>query len=544
LKNPGFLIQSEQLNFCGESEMKKFNITGTCIPTRHYMVDTTENIQETIALIENGEYFIINRPRQYGKTTTFYLIKQELLKKDEYLPIKLSFEGIGDSPFESKGVFCPFFLDYLSNDSLVLEKGYDKVFNKYAKDIDDFGALSKALAKAIKEIGKKVVLMIDEVDKSSNNQIFLHFLGMLREKYLKAAEGDDTTFHSVVLAGVHDVKTLKIKLRSDEERKLNSPWNIATEYKVDMSFKPKQIETILNQYIGQTGRSMDVEGVAQKIYFWTNGYPFLVSKLCKMIDEEFLPGRENKNWEISDVDNAVRQLLTESNTLFDDLGKNLENNKELSDFIKMIVVGGRDSQFVLLDPIINLASIYGIIANKDGRVVIHNKIFAELISSYFASKIMRESFDNPVASNAVQERFLKSCGRLDMEKVVLKFQEVIKEKYSNSDLLKSDEFLEKDLRLLFLVFLKPIINGIGFSFKEVETGAEKRLDIVVVFRDEKFVIELKVWYGQKYHEEGKQRLENYMKAESVDKGFMLIMDKRRSKEFVSEVEDGILMVWI
>ena len=110
--------------------------------------------------------------------------------------------------------------------------------------------------------------------------------------------------------------------------------------------------------------------------------------------------------------------------------------------------------------------------------------------------------------------------------------------------MKSAEFLEKDLRLLFLVFLKPIINGIGFSFKEVEIGAEKRLDIVVVFMDEKFIIELKVWYGEKYHIEGKERLKNYMKAENVNKGYMLIMDKRRSKEFVSEIEEEILMVWI
>jgi len=155
---------------------------------------------------------------------------------------------------------------------------------------------------------------------------------------------------------------------------------------------------------------------------------------------------------------------------------------------------------------------------------------------------MRTEKNNPVISNAVQERYIKTDGNLDMNKVILKFQEVIREKYSQSDVLKSDEFLEKNLRMLFLVFLKPIINGIGFSFKEVETGAEKRLDIVVVFKEQKFIIELKVWNGPTYHEKGKVRMKEYMIAESVDEGYMLIVDKRRSKEFVSEVEDGILMV--
>lgn len=61
---------------------KKFNITGICIPKRHYMVDISAKLKKIVNLIEDEEYFIINRPRQYGKTTTLYLL-EEFLKKDE-----------------------------------------------------------------------------------------------------------------------------------------------------------------------------------------------------------------------------------------------------------------------------------------------------------------------------------------------------------------------------------------------------------------------------------------------------------------------------
>lgn len=44
---------------------KKFNVTGTCIPEMHYMVDTSDKINRIMNLVENEEYFIINRPRQY-----------------------------------------------------------------------------------------------------------------------------------------------------------------------------------------------------------------------------------------------------------------------------------------------------------------------------------------------------------------------------------------------------------------------------------------------------------------------------------------------
>ena len=49
--------------------------------------------------------------------------------------------------------------------------------------------------------------MIDEVDKNSDNQVFLGFLGLLRTKYLAQAGDMDTSFQSVILAGVYDIKT-------------------------------------------------------------------------------------------------------------------------------------------------------------------------------------------------------------------------------------------------------------------------------------------------------------------------------------------------
>jgi len=43
---------------------KTFNITGTCIPERHYMADIVDKLDKTMAMIAGGDYFTINRPRQ------------------------------------------------------------------------------------------------------------------------------------------------------------------------------------------------------------------------------------------------------------------------------------------------------------------------------------------------------------------------------------------------------------------------------------------------------------------------------------------------
>lgn len=51
--------------------MKRFRTTGVCNPSIQYMVDISDKVKEAKKLVEDNEYFIINRPRQYGKTTIY-----------------------------------------------------------------------------------------------------------------------------------------------------------------------------------------------------------------------------------------------------------------------------------------------------------------------------------------------------------------------------------------------------------------------------------------------------------------------------------------
>jgi hypothetical protein len=44
---------------------KEFNVTGRCYSHLHYMADTTAKNNEALKLIEKGQYFAINRPRQF-----------------------------------------------------------------------------------------------------------------------------------------------------------------------------------------------------------------------------------------------------------------------------------------------------------------------------------------------------------------------------------------------------------------------------------------------------------------------------------------------
>ena len=68
------------------------------------MVDISGKLAQIKEMIDYGDYFTINRARQYGKTTTLSLLEEML--KGEYIVASISFEGLGDERFESAAAFC------------------------------------------------------------------------------------------------------------------------------------------------------------------------------------------------------------------------------------------------------------------------------------------------------------------------------------------------------------------------------------------------------------------------------------------------------
>lgn len=264
--------------------------------------------------------------------------------------------------------------------------------------------------------------MIDEVDKSSNNQLFLSFLGMLRNKYLLRNASKDYTFYSVILAGVHDVKSLKFKIRPEDEHKYNSPWNIASDFDVDMSFLVQEISTMLDDYIQNKGVILDKTYCSERLYFYTSGYLFLVSKICKIIDEKIM--HENKlKWEKEYIDIAVKELLKDRNTNFDSLIKNIENNNDLKELVKKIILDGYEIIYNEDNFIINMAIMYGIFKNSNGKVKIHNRIYEQRIYNYMSS-LIETSTDLGFYNE--RTKFININGDLDVEKILIKFQEFMK----------------------------------------------------------------------------------------------------------------------
>ena len=236
----------------------------------------------------------------------------------------------------------------------------------------------------------------------------------------------DKTFYSVILSGVHDVKNLKLKLRDDEEHKYNSPWNIASEFKVDFELEVDQIASMLNEYQEDRTIDLDLDYFAEKMHYYTSGHPFLVSKLAEIIAEEIL--RENESsWNQEYLEQAVKIILAKDLPNFETLIKNIENNNDLEDICIDLIVDGRKITYNLDNPTIEKGELYGIFKNDNGSLKIHNRIYEQRIYNYLISKI-----ENSMEGDAFDFRdsFIDN-GQLNLKAVLERFQVFIKEQYSD-----------------------------------------------------------------------------------------------------------------
>jgi hypothetical protein len=360
--------------------------------------------------------------------------------------------------------------------------------------------------------------------------VFAAFLGLLRDKYLERNARGTATFHSVILAGVHDVKNLKKRIRPDSEHSYNSPWNIAVNFGVDLSFYAADIQTMLAQYEADHATGMDLSAVADRLHYYTGGYPFLVSRLCEIIHQHGLP------WTGDGVDQAEAALVKEENTLFDDLVKNLDQNPNYADLVRSILLWDARVTFTRYNPAIDLGAMYGVLTDAGGRISVANIIFETVIYDYFSS--LQEVHQLARLPQGDTSHVIRD-GRLDLDAVLDGFSQFMATEYRDQD----SSFIEHNARLLFLAFLSPIVNGMGNYAVERETRRSKRMDVTVFFGPEQYIVELKIWRGEAYEDQGIDQLAGYLKSQQQTTGWLLsFADQQRAPRRQQVIErDGVVI---
>ena len=56
------------------------------------------------------------------------------------------------------------------------------------------------------------------------------------------------------------------------------------------------------------------------------------------------------------------------------------------------------------------------------------------------------------------------------------------------------------------------------------------MDLVVTFGQQEFIIELKIWRGDKYEESGRDQLASYLATRNMDEGYLVTFDFSKNKK--------------
>ena len=512
--------------------MRRFGTQGRVYPERHYIVSRTTEIADFITRIKEGRYIVLFAPRQTGKTTFFRLALDALTAASSiYFPIQLNFEvykNLSPSDFydtfykrvqrEIEQVFRK--RGHAPSDALTRFLDNTKLTNHISM-MEFFEHFHSFLDRQYS--GQKVVLIIDEFDGIPQD-VLSDFLHTLRAIYLS----DETRCpHSVGIVGVKSITQLNY------DRSV-LPFNIQDEFHLP-NFTLQQVQELLAQYIDEVGQPF-VPEVIEALHKQTAGQPFLVNRFAQILTEELeIPKTETIT--MADFAKAHAFLLEENNTNLTHLTTNISRDARFESVLMRIASYDRGIQFTPRNEIISELASYGVIAKgADSMCEIVNPIYQQCIIQTFQPLINGlegEYFAQDTGADFID--YLTPTGRLEMGALLDNFQDFIA-RVGYRILQVPDTPQEFVGQYLLYTYLDQFVRIVGGGmYLEVQTG-RGRIDLLILHNSRKYIVETKIWEGERRYQSGKVQLAKYLKLEDAVEGYYVVFDHRTDPEPRVEIE--------
>ena len=518
--------------------MKTFGTQGPVKPEENYVVSRTKELAAFIDKVKKGKYIVLFAPRQTGKTT-FFRAAIDALIAEAYFPIQLNFELYVDYP--ASDFYVSFYKRLREEILSVLEKRGttpSKALNQFLENtkVTDQVLMMEFFKQLVRFLphhdnSQKVVLIIDEFDAIPQEAVrgFLHSL-----RYIYLSESDPRCPYSVGIVGVKNITQL------DYNRSI-SPFNIQDEFHLP-NFTPAQVHELLAQYTDEVGQAF-VPEVITAIHKQTAGQPFLVNRCAQLLTEEMgIPRPEPIT--IAHFAKAHTLLLRERNTNIEHLLTNIRRDRGFERLLMRIASYERGLPFSLDDELMNELAIYGVIAEgADGMCEIVNPIYQHRILQTFKPPF--NGLEDAYFSEENDDDFidyLTPTEVIEMDALLDNFQNFIA-RVGFRILQVPDTPQEYVGQHLLYAYLDHFVRVVGADmFLEVQTG-RGRIDLLVIHNQRKYIVETKIWEGNRYYQAGKQQLAAYLKLEDAQKGYYVVFDHRNKPEARVETEtvDGLTL---
>ena len=197
----------------------------------------------------------------------------------------------------------------------------------------------------------------------------------------------------------------------------------------------------------------------------------------------------------------------------------------------------RGVPFNLDNEIISELTMYGVITKSSDRMCeIVNPIYQHRIMQTFKPAINGlEEVYFPEDADKDFIDYLTSSGEIELEALLDNFKDFIAR--AGFRILQVPETPKEYVgQNLLYAYLDHFIRTINADmFLEVQTG-RGRIDLLILYNSRKYIVETKIWEGERYYQAGKKQLVAYLKSEKADAGYYVVFDHRTNPESRVETE--------
>ncbi|MDR2439803.1 MAG: hypothetical protein LBE12_10600, partial [Planctomycetaceae bacterium] len=283
------------------------------------------------------------------------------------------------------------------------------------------------------------------------------------------------------------------------------------------NFTKDEIVQLYRQHTDETGQIFD-NAAMELVWEQTQGQPWLVNAIAREVIVEILQSDYKKPVTSELVSQAIQNIILRRDTHIDSLLERLKEDR-VRKVIEPVIMGeilvGR-----LSDDFLYVKDL-GLIVETKGSIIPANPIYGEVIVRTLSYDTQQNLLQNHDSYH--MPRYLKD-GRIDVDFLMRDFQQFWRE---NGDIyIKQYTYKEAAPHLILMAFLQRVMNGGGQIFREMSAGSG-RLDLLLVYDDKKYPIELKIRYSEKYIEKGLEQTARYMDIHGCEEGWLVVFDQRK-----------------
>ena len=472
------------------------------------MLPPEERISEAVGpLIDEGQLFVVHAPRQTGKTTLLRALAQRLTAEGRYAALAMTVEVLQrvTDPVQANAELGT----RLAREAELLPEALRPPADAGAGEagLQSFGGL---LSRWAGRCPRPIALFVDEIDCLADD-VLLNVLRQLRAGYTSRPGAFP---HSVALVGLRDVRDFQVRLRADAESLgTASPFNVKSDSLTLRGFTAEEVRRLLAQHTEATGQAF-AEAAADLVWEMTRGQPWLVNAIARQLVRKEVPDRA-RGIEAEDVRRAVEALILRRDTHLDSLVDKLREAR-VRRVVEPILVGELLGSDVLNDDLMYVRDLGLIRIEPD--VAIANPIYREVIPRALTFVLQRTIPVEPAA-------YVGDDGGLDMDGVLRDFQGFFR-RHSEAWLGRYD-YREAGPHLVLMAYLQRVVNGGGRIDREFAVGSG-RADLVVHWRGRRYVLELKLRYGDDTEAQGVAQLGRYLERVGEPRGWLIVFDRREA----------------